>query len=59
MIVLTGGKERNVVADETYLRRSILEPGADVVKGHPPIMPAEKLTKEEVDQLVKYIEGLK
>jgi cytochrome c oxidase subunit 2 len=57
--VTTDGKERIVVADETYLRKSILEPGADVVKGFPPVMPPEKLTDSELDEIVKYLETLK
>jgi cytochrome c oxidase subunit 2 len=38
--VLTGGKERTTTVDEAYLRRSILEPNADVVKGFQPVMPS-------------------
>ena len=50
-----------VVADPTYLRESILNPAAKVVKGYQPIMPTYKdqLTEEEVMQLIKYIETLK
>jgi cytochrome c oxidase subunit 2 len=57
--VMTDGKERKVVADEAYLRKSTLEPNADVVKGFPPIMPPEKLTDSELDKIVKYLETLK
>ncbi|MFB3885792.1 MAG: cytochrome c oxidase subunit II [Thermodesulfobacteriota bacterium] len=57
--VVTDGKERTVVADEAYLRKSILEPNADVVKGFPPIMPPEKLTASELDEIVQYLETLK
>jgi cytochrome c oxidase subunit 2 len=57
--VMTDGKERKVVADEAYLRKSTLEPNADVVKGFPPIMPPEKLTDLELDEIVKYLETLK
>ena len=57
--VMTDGKERKVVADEAYLRKSTLEPNADVVKGFPPIMPPEKLTDSELDEIVKYLETLK
>lgn len=38
--VLTGGKERTITVDEAYLRRCILEPNANVVKGFPPVMPS-------------------
>jgi len=59
--VLTDGKERKLVADEAYLRKSILEPNADIVKGFPPIMPSLKglLTDQEMDALVSYLKGLK
>jgi cytochrome c oxidase subunit 2 len=57
--VVTEGKERTVVADETYLKKSILEPGADVVKGFPPLMPPQKMTEEELNAIIKYIEELK
>ena len=58
---LTGGKERKVMADEVYLRRSILEPNADVVVGFPPIMPSQKglLTDQEIDALIRYLKELK
>jgi cytochrome c oxidase subunit 2 len=61
VIVLTDGKERKLVADEAYLRKSILEPNADVVKGFPPIMPSQEglLTDQEIDALVSYLKGLK
>lgn len=59
--VITEGKERKVLADEVYLRRSILEPNADVVKGFPAIMPSQKgvLTEKELEGLLDYIKGLK
>lgn len=57
--VSTSGKERTVKADEDYLRRSIREPKADVVKGYPDIMPVIPLTADELDAAVEYIETLK
>lgn len=57
-VVVTGGRERTVTADEEYVRRSILDPASDVVKGYPPIMPALDLDEEEVDGLVGYIKSL-
>jgi len=57
--VMTDGKERNIVADEAYLRRSILKPNADAVKGFPPIMPPEKMTDDEINELINYIKELK
>jgi cytochrome c oxidase subunit 2 len=57
--LMTDGKERNIAADEAYLRRSLLEPNADVVKGFPPIMPPEKMTDDEINELINYIKELK
>jgi len=59
VIVMTDGEERKVVADEAYLRKSLLAPNGDVVKGFPPIMPLEKMTDDEIKELINYIKGLK
>lgn len=47
--VITNGNERTVVVDESYLRKSLLEPAADVVKGYPPVMP--KFTQLSADEI--------
>ena len=49
------------VADETYLRESILTPQAKIVDGYQPLMPTFKgqLTEEEVLQLIDYVKSLK
>jgi cytochrome c oxidase subunit 2 len=57
--VMTGGKERTITADEDYLKRSIEDPGADIVKGYPPIMPKLDVTAEEVEEIIEYVKGLK
>jgi cytochrome c oxidase subunit 2 len=59
--VLTEGKERQVMADEGYLKKSLIEPNADVVKGFPPIMPSQKglITDEELEGIVTYLKELK
>jgi cytochrome c oxidase subunit 2 len=58
--VVTQGQERDVVVNEAYLRRSILEPMADIVKGYPPAMPPQRtnVTDAQVTQLVEYIKSL-
>jgi cytochrome c oxidase subunit 2 len=49
-----------VKADESYLRESILQPQAKIVKGYPAAMPAfAHLKPEQVDELVAYIKSLK
>jgi cytochrome c oxidase subunit 2 len=49
-----------VVADEAYLRESILYPSAKIVQGYTPIMPTYKgqVTEEQLLQLIAYIKSL-
>ena len=49
----------SVHVDETYLRESITNPAARIVKGYQPIMPARQLSPAEVGQLVDYIKTIK
>ena len=55
--VLANGVERTVTVDEAYLRQSILDPKADVVKGFPSIMPAfaDRLKTEEITTIIDAI----
>jgi cytochrome c oxidase subunit 2 len=52
---------REVTADENYLRESIVDSQAKVVKGYQPIMPAfqGRVSEEQLLQLVAYIKTLK
>jgi len=60
VIVVTGGQERTIIVDEEYLRRAIVDPNADLVKGFQPIMPAFKeLLPEELEALEEYLEEVK
>jgi cytochrome c oxidase subunit II len=59
MTVLTNGRERSITVNEEYLRRSILEPKADVAKGFPDIMPVIPVKPEELDVIVSYIKTLR
>lgn len=51
---------QTVVADENYLRESILNPMAKVVAGWQPIMPTYQgqVTEEQLTQLISYIRSL-
>ena len=51
---------RVVVADEDYLRRSMLDPTADVAAGFQPIMPTfeGELSEEEIIRLIAFIRSL-
>lgn len=58
--VLTAGTERAVVADENYIRRSILEPRADKVKALAGrVMPDHSLSEAELDAIVAYLKTLR
>ncbi len=52
---------KTVVADENYLRESILNSSAKIVAGYPPIMPSFRgqLTPEQINELVEYIKSQK
>lgn len=56
---LEGGS--SVTVDENYVRESIVDPTAKIVKGFPPTMPPFKglLTDEEINALIAYIKSLK
>lgn len=47
-----------VVADDEYLRRSIVEPNAQIVKGYSGIMPERTLDDAQVTALVAYLNEL-
>ncbi len=57
-VELTTGQE--VVADEDYLRSSILDPGSQVVVGYKPIMPTfqGQLSEETLMQIISYLQSL-
>jgi cytochrome c oxidase subunit 2 len=52
---------QTVVADDTYLRESILNSQAQLVAGYPPLMPAFQgmVTEEQVLALIAHIKGMK
>lgn len=51
---------RSVVANEDYLRESIMNPSAKIVEGYQPLMPSFQglITEEQVMHLVAYIKSL-
>ncbi|HTS00191.1 MAG TPA: cytochrome c oxidase subunit II [Bacteroidota bacterium] len=57
-VELEGGG--TVVADREYIRESILDPAAKVVRGYKPVMPVFRgqLSPEQVAQLVEYVRSL-
>ncbi|MEW6281213.1 MAG: cytochrome c oxidase subunit II, partial [Candidatus Eremiobacterota bacterium] len=56
--VFTDGRERTLQVDEEYLRRSILDPQADIVQGYPPTMPAQQnLSEAELALILEYLKS--
>jgi len=57
-VLLTNGQ--TVVADETYIRESILNPGAKVAYGYEPIMPSFNglLDETQIIQLIAHIKAI-
>jgi cytochrome c oxidase subunit 2 len=51
---------RSVVADENYVRESILDPGAKIVNGFKPVMPTFQglVSEEQLNALVAYVKSL-
>ncbi|HRY98491.1 MAG TPA: cytochrome c [Bacteroidales bacterium] len=60
--VITGGKERQITIDDEYIKRSILEPDADLTKGYTAgqmVIPPPPLTDEEIAYVIEYIKTIK
>ncbi|GLI38290.1 cytochrome c oxidase subunit II [Geobacter hydrogenophilus] len=58
--VVTGGVERTITVDEAYVKRSIREPAADVVKGYPSVMPPyPALSDKDIEEIVDFFKELK
>jgi len=59
MVTLSDGK--TVIANEDYLRESIVNPGAKVVKDFPPIMPTFQgvLKDDEITAVIAYLKTVK
>jgi cytochrome c oxidase subunit 2 len=58
-VLLDGGK--TVIADEDYVRESIIDPQAKIVLGFQPVMPTFKgrLTDQEITAIIEYLKTLR
>lgn len=58
--VLVEGKEKNIIVDEDYLRRAILHPELEIVKGYNPLMPSQEgqISEEELVTIIQYLKEL-
>ena len=56
--VLTGDKEHTVLADDAYIRKSIVDPNADIAAGfRPNLMPKLDLTPDQISALIEFIKS--
>jgi cytochrome c oxidase subunit 2 len=59
--VKTDGQTRTLVADEEYLRRSVYEPDADIVKGFNKglmLSYKDQISEEELDKIIEFMKSL-
>ncbi|MBF0501153.1 MAG: cytochrome c oxidase subunit II [Candidatus Riflebacteria bacterium] len=57
--VIKGGQEESLTADEAYLRRSILDPKAEIVKGFPDLMPPPMdISPEDLNTIINCLKSL-
>ena len=58
--VVTDGVTREITVDEDYIRKSILDPNADLVEGYQALMPpqGDLLTEEEIEAIIEVIKDL-
>ncbi len=57
-VLLSDGS--TVIADENYIRESIMQPTAKIVKGYVPLMPTfqGQVSEEQLTQLIAYVKSL-
>lgn len=61
-VVITDGEEREITIDEAYIKHSIYEPDADVVKGYNKglMIPYKDIvSEEEIASIIEYLKTLK
>jgi len=61
VIIETDGKEREITVDDAYIRRSILDPSADVVKGFQKgqmVSYKGQLNDDDINKIIEYIKTL-
>jgi len=58
--VITDNTTRQITVDEKYIRKSIVDPMADITENYPPAMITQpNLTDEDIDNMVELIKQLK
>jgi cytochrome c oxidase subunit 2 len=58
--VLTNNVLRQISVDEEYLRKSIVEPMADITEGYPPVMITQpNISDEDIETMIELIKDMK
>ena len=59
--VISEGTERVLVADDAYIKKSILYPDKEIVKGFPAGMPSfeDEISEDDLKRIIEYLKGLK
>ncbi len=58
-VVIINKKEKEIIADEAYLREAIIAPGKSLVKGYDDTMPAyEELTESQLVNIIEYLRSI-
>ncbi len=57
--ILAGGRVRTAVVDEAFLRRGLLQPGSQRMKGYPAVMQPVDLGPGELDQIISFLKTLR
>ncbi len=57
--VIRAGRETEIVVDEEFIRRHILDPRSAAVAGFPSVMPQMPMTDEELKTIVGYLMRIK
>lgn len=61
-VILSGKTEKTQKVDEEYIKKSLYDPGSDVVKGYPAgvmISYKESITEDEINDIIEYLKSLK
>ena len=58
-VIAKDGSKREVVVDEAYIRRALVDPQAEYPEGFYPVMIVQPLAEKEIDVLVRWIKELK
>ena len=60
-VIIVDGEEKTITVDKPYLRKSLYEPNAEIVKGYMVgVMPSDKgqISDEDVEKIILYIKSL-